>query len=129
MQLNSTYRMASIATVFATFAVVLAIALCTEAADNNGTHEASKMMPVPPAPGSPRGVTTARGEVKNVDRAAGAITVQHGPVVNLQMSATTTVFRVKDRDMLDQIKPGDKISFSVEHASGFVTMIRVEPAK
>jgi Cu/Ag efflux protein CusF len=113
----------------ATFAVALAIAGCAQAADKRSPGEASKMMPVPPAPGSPSGITTARGEVKKVDRAAGTMTVQHGPVVNIQMPATTTIFRVKDRAMLDQIKQGDKINFSIEHATGLVTMIALEPAK
>ena len=112
-----------------TLAAVLTIAGFVQAADNKSTGEASKMMPVPPAPGSPSGTTTARGEVKKVDRAAGTITVQHGPVVSLQMPATTTAFRVKDRAMLDQIKPGDKVNFSVEHATGLVTMITIEPTK
>jgi Cu(I)/Ag(I) efflux system protein CusF len=129
MQLHSMCSTASIATVLATLAIVLATTVCAEAADNKGTGEASKMMPVPPAPGSPTGMTTARGEVKKVDRAAGTIAVQHGPVVNLQMPATTTVFRVKDRAMLDQIKPGDKINFSVEHATGLVTKIAIERPK
>jgi Cu/Ag efflux protein CusF len=113
----------------ATLAVVLAITACAQAADDKKAGEASKIMPVPPAPGSPSGITTARGEVKKVDRAAGTITVQHGPVVNLQMPATTTVFRVKDRALLDQVKQGDKINFSVEHATGLVTMITIEPVK
>jgi Cu/Ag efflux protein CusF len=122
-------RAASIATVLATVAIVLAIAGCARAADNQSTSEARKMMPVPPAPGSPAGMTMARGEVKKVDGTAGTIAVQHGPIANLQMPATTTVFRVKDRATLDQIKPGDKINFSVEHATGLVTMITIERGK
>jgi Cu(I)/Ag(I) efflux system protein CusF len=112
----------------ATFVLLLASAVCAQTADKS-TGEASKMMPVPPAPGSPTAMTTARGEVKKVDRAAGTIVVQHGPVVNLQMPATTTLFRVKDRAMLDRIKQGDRIKFSVENASGLVTTIVVELAK
>ena len=130
MQIHSMCRTASIATMLATLlAIVLATTVCVEAADNKSTGGASKMMPLPPAPGSPTGMTMARGEVKKVDGRAGTIAVQHEPIANLQMPATTTVFRVKDRATLDQIKPGDKINFSVEHATGLVTMITVERGK
>jgi|SRR5439155_11320161 len=112
--------------VLATLAVGIAIATWTQATDNKSTGEASKMMPVPPSPVSPSATVTARGEVKNVDRDAGTITVRHGKLANLQMPATTTVFRVKDRAMLNQVKQGDRINFSVSNASGLVTALKVE---
>lgn len=115
--------------VLATLAVGIAIATWAHATDNASKREASKMMPVPPSPVSPSATAMARGEVKKVDSEAGTITVQHGVLDDLQMPAATTVFRVKDRALLNQVKQGDKINFGVSNASGLVTMIEIERAK
>ncbi|MES2299422.1 MAG: copper-binding protein [Pseudomonadota bacterium] len=69
------------------------------------------------------------GEVKKVDKEAGKLTIKHGPIANLEMPPMTMVFRVKDPAMLDQVKAGDKIKFSVEKASGAMTVTRIESAK
>ena len=83
-------------------------------------------MPVPPSPVSPSATAAGRGEVKQVDRDAGTITVQHGALADLQLPATTTMFRVKDRALLDHVKQGDKINFGVSNASGLITTIHIE---
>ena len=48
------------------------------------------------------------GEVRKVDRDARKITLRHGEIKKLDMPAMSMVFRVKDADMLDKVKPGDK---------------------
>src|SRR5205823_10179676 len=96
----------------------IAAAPCAHATDIKSSRDASKMMPVPPSPVSPTATTTARGEVKTVARGAGTITIQHGPLAGLQMAAGTSVFPVRDRALLEQVKAGDKITFRVSNADG-----------
>lgn len=66
------------------------------------------------------------GEVKKIDKDAGKITIKHGPLDNLGMPAMTMIFRVKDAAMLEQVRPGDTISFIAEKANGALTVIRMQ---
>ena len=66
------------------------------------------------------------GVIRKVDKDAQKLTIKHGPLLNLDMPAMTMVFQVKDRQMLDQVKVGDKVKFEAEMLSGgrvFVTKI------
>jgi Cu/Ag efflux protein CusF len=69
---------------------------------------------------------TVDGEVRKVDKEAGKITVRHGELKHLNMSAMTMVFRVKDPAMLDQVKAGDKISFVSDKIGGQFTLMQIE---
>ncbi|MFZ2974659.1 MAG: copper-binding protein [Ferribacterium limneticum] len=69
------------------------------------------------------------GQVKKVDKAAGKVTLSHGPLVNLSMPAMTMVFRVKETGWLEQMKAGDKIRFMADNVNGAVTIVHFEPAK
>lgn len=69
------------------------------------------------------------GEVKKIDKEAGKITLKHGPLTNLDMPSMTMVFRVKDAAMLDQVKVGDKVSFTAEKINGALTVTKLEPVK
>ena len=67
------------------------------------------------------------GEIRKVDVAAQKITVKHGPIENLGMSAMTMVFRVKDPSYLSQVKPGDKVKMRVESINGALTIVELQP--
>lgn len=70
------------------------------------------------------------GLVKKVDKAAGKVTLAHGPLNNLGMNAPMTmVFRVKDPAWLSQMKEGDKIRFMADSVNGVFTVVHFEPAK
>ena len=56
------------------------------------------------------------GVVKSIDPAAGSITLEHGPVKSLNWPAMTMGFKVKDKKLLDSLKPGDRVQFSVEQS-------------
>lgn len=71
----------------------------------------------------------SQGEVRQVDKSAGKITIKHGPLTNLDMPAMTMAFRVKDPAMLDQVKTGDKIAFVAEKVNGALTVTRLQAAK
>jgi Cu/Ag efflux protein CusF len=72
-----------------------------------------------------------KGEVKKIDAAAGKITLNHGPIKNLDMTEEnmTMVFRVRDPAMLKQVKVGDKVQFEAERASAGITISKLQKAK
>ena len=69
--------------------------------------------------------TLADGLVKKVDKAAGRVTLTHGPLPN-GMPAMTMAFRVKDASWLDKLKEGDKIRFAAEQINGVMTVTQIE---
>jgi len=71
--------------------------------------------------------STARS--KKVDKAAGKVTLSHGPLTNLNMPAMTMVFKVSNAAWLDQMKSGDKIRFMADTVNGAITVVHFEPAK
>lgn len=54
----------------------------------------------------------ASGTVSSVDRDRGKVTIKHGPVPSLNWPAMNMAFGVKDKALLDKVKPGQKIEFS-----------------
>jgi Cu/Ag efflux protein CusF len=68
------------------------------------------------------------GEVRKVDKAAGKVTLKHGPIANLEMPPMTMVFRVRDPKMLDNVKAGDKVKFKADKVQGSYTVIELAPA-
>jgi Cu/Ag efflux protein CusF len=71
----------------------------------------------------------SQGEVRKVDKEAKKITIKHGPLANLDMPAMTMVFQVKDPALLDQAKPGDKVSFRAEKEGGTYFLTELKLAK
>jgi Cu(I)/Ag(I) efflux system periplasmic protein CusF len=69
------------------------------------------------------------GEIKKVDKDTGKLTIQHGPLNNLDMPGMTMAFKVQDPAMLDQVKTGDKIQFRVERVNGTLTVTKLATAK
>jgi Cu(I)/Ag(I) efflux system periplasmic protein CusF len=69
------------------------------------------------------------GEIRKVDKDAKKITIRHGEIKNLEMPAMTMVFQVKNPDMLDQLKTGDKVKFTAEKAGGAIAVTAIEVAK
>ena len=69
------------------------------------------------------------GQVKKVDKAAGKVTLSHGPLTNLNMPAMTMVFCVKEAAWLDQMQSGGKIRFVADSIDGTLTIVRYEAAK
>jgi Cu/Ag efflux protein CusF len=66
-----------------------------------------------------------KAEVVKVDKAAGKITLKHGPIKNLDMDAMTMVFRVADPAMLDKVKAGDNIEFAADRVNGAITVTKI----
>lgn len=71
----------------------------------------------------------ADGEVRKIDMSAKKITLKHGEIKSLDMPPMTMVFQVKDPAMLEKVKVGDKVRFTVENANGAMTLLTMEPAQ
>lgn len=61
--------------------------------------------------GDPRQTAIGRGVVVGVDREAGVLTISHEPLRELNMMAMTMGFPVKDRNLLLNLQPMQKIEF------------------
>ena len=68
------------------------------------------------------------GEVRKIDLSAKKITLKHGEIKNLDMPPMTMVFQIKDPAMLETVKVGDKVQFTVEEKNGAMTVLTIEPA-
>lgn len=98
-------------------------------AGHGGTAAAPAAPPGPQAAVSGQPAQGSRplvaGTVKKVDAGAGKITIDHGPIPNLNMDGMTMVFRVQDPAILKQTKAGEKIQFEADRVNGQLTITRV----
>lgn len=69
------------------------------------------------------------GEIKKIDKDSGKLTIRHGELKNLGMSAMTMTFRTKDAAMLDKVKVGDKVKFAADRTNGALTVTHLESVK
>lgn len=102
-------------------AVLAGPALAQQKADDHTAHH--------PAEGAQVTAEMADGEVRRVDKAAGKLTLRHGPIKSLDMPPMTMVFQAGDPAMLDRVKQGDKVRFSAVEKSGAYIVTRIEPEK
>jgi len=70
------------------------------------------------------GAVLTEGLVKKVDKAAGRITLTHGPLPN-GMPGMTMAFKVKDAGRLEGLREGQKVLFATDEA---LTIVRLEMA-
>lgn len=109
----------SLAALAATFALGAGPAL---AADEHDAHHTA-------APAAAATDAYSEGTVKKVDKAAGKLTISHGPLARLDMPPMTMVFRASDPAMLDKVKAGDKIRFVADRVGGVYTVTALEVAQ
>lgn len=69
------------------------------------------------------------GEVRKVDLEGGKLTLRHAEIKNLDMPAMTMVFVVKDKSLLERLKPGDKVRFRAVDDGGKYTVTDLERSK
>ena len=75
------------------------------------------------------GQSWSDGTIRRLDRGAGSITITHGPIENLGMSAMTMTFRFKKGLVPASLKEGDKVRFRAVEKDGQYHVVRVEAAK
>ena len=69
------------------------------------------------------------GEVKKVDLDVGKVTIKHGPIKHMDMPGMTMVFTAKDKGLLANVKPGDKIQFMVVSEGGKMVVTEIQAAR
>jgi Cu/Ag efflux protein CusF len=82
--------------------------------------------PAPARAGAAQDLPMVSGTVEKVDAAAGKITIDHGPIPNLDMDSMTMVFRAQDAAMLKAVKPRDKIRFTADRVNGQITIMKIQ---
>jgi Cu(I)/Ag(I) efflux system protein CusF len=74
-------------------------------------------------------VEMASGEVRRIYKAQKRITLRHGEIKNLEMPPMSMVFQVRDAALLDAVKVGDKVLFSVDKdTDGSLVVTAMKPA-
>jgi len=111
--------MRPIAATIVAFALALPIAH-TAAAQGHAGHGAA------PAAQS---ASKIDGEIRKVDKRAGKLTIKHGEIKAMGMPPMTMMFPVKDKAMLDRVKEGDKVQFSLASEGGNTVVTAIEPVK
>ncbi|KRE12539.1 RND transporter [Bosea sp. Root483D1] len=77
----------------------------------------------------PAAAQSVSGTVTKVDEPQGKLTINHGPIKNLDMDAMTMVFRAGDPAMLKGLKAGTKITFDADRVNGQITVTKLQKAK
>ena len=115
--------MTRITTLIAVLAAGAGLALPAGADDEH--HQAATTAQAPAAAKT----AWSEGEVRKIDKGAGKVTIKHGWIHDLDMPPMTMAYGVKDKSVLDTLKPGDKIKFEVEHAGKEYTVLHLEKGK
>ena len=71
----------------------------------------------------------AEGEIRKVDKDAQKLTIKHGEIKSIDMPPMTMVFKVKNAQMLEAVKPGDKVKFEAQKEGGQYVVTTIERAK
>lgn len=71
--------------------------------------------------------TLTDGEIKKVDFDAGKVTIKHGEIKHLDMPPMTMVFTARDKNLLANLKPGDKVKFVVATENGKMIVTALQP--
>jgi Cu/Ag efflux protein CusF len=107
----------------AAVASALFLAIAKAVAAGNAT-------PAPAAdPNAAKSPALATGEIRQVDKSAGKLTIKHGPLRNLDMPGMTMAFNVSDPSMLERVKAGDRVDFVAENVRGALTVVRLDLAR
>jgi Cu/Ag efflux protein CusF len=91
--------------------------------------QAAAPMDMPMDSKSTQASSVTEGEVRKVDLASQKVTLKHGDIKNLGMPGMTMAFKVAEPKMLNGLKEGEKVMFTVERVNGSVTVTSIEAAK
>jgi Cu(I)/Ag(I) efflux system periplasmic protein CusF len=75
------------------------------------------------------GVEVVKAQVVKVDAGRGKVTLKHAPIKSIKMEAMTMPFKVKDGAMLEKLKAGDKVTFSVATVDDELVVTHIQVVK
>ncbi|MDO8297227.1 MAG: copper-binding protein [Caulobacter sp.] len=67
------------------------------------------------------------GTVTAIDKTAGTITLDHGPIAEAKWPAMEMEFKATPASLLDTVKVGDKVSFELKMGSGTGEVTAIQP--
>jgi Cu/Ag efflux protein CusF len=82
-----------------------------------------------PQPAASNSLPMVTGTVEKVDAGTGKITIDHGPIPNLDMDGMTMVFRAQDPAVLKGVKAGDKVRFQADRVNGQLSVVKIQKAR
>lgn len=107
-------------------AAALALAQPAAARDNHFTHD---MQPAPVKVAAAQ-AHKGQGTVNKVDAEKNKVNITHGPIKSLGWAGMTMDFQVKDKAVLNGIKPGQQVEFEVvNEGPGQFVIMRITPLK
>lgn len=65
------------------------------------------------------------GMITKIDTQWNRLTIDHGPLENLEMDAMTMVFEVADPAMIEGLSEGQEIEFSADRVKGKLTVTEI----
>ena len=68
----------------------------------------------------------SEGEILTLYKGDGEVTIKHGEIKNLHMTAMTMMFGVKEKTMLDKLRVGDKVKFKAIEKSGTLMITEIK---
>ena len=71
----------------------------------------------------------ATGTVKSVDAAKATVTIDHQAINSINWPAMTMTFKAGNKAMLQGLRPGDKVDFSLVRSGSDYTVMRIKPRK
>jgi len=86
------------------------IGVATAAETNHGRIEIAQ------ARGTKSAGASASGVIRDVDRANARVKIDHGPIPSIGMPGMVMTFKVKNAELLDQVKQGDQVNFEIEQS-------------
>jgi len=68
----------------------------------------------------------SQGKITKIDEKWNRLTIDHGPLENLEMEAMTMVFEVADPAMMEGLAEGQEITFMADRVKGKLTVTEIE---
>ena len=106
---------------FALIAVAATLAGC------GGKDSASMPSPATQSAAGPE--SHGVGVVQSVDAANGRVTIAHGPIESLGWPAMTMGFNVAQRDVLSNVKEGQRVEFTLRGRDMAAVITSIKPAE
>ena len=107
-------------------AAALSLAVIGPAFPQAMNHDGMSKMSHDQMPMKAPSATMTDGQVKDVDKAKGTITLNHGEIKEAKMPAMTMAYKASDSALLDKVAIGDKVGFALEQVNGAYLVTAIE---